>query len=54
VIEIHISNIFARESFRHPSMISPVAKGVICGLGVEGYALAIAALAGAIGAATKS
>jgi 3-dehydroquinate dehydratase-2 len=53
VIEVHITNIFARESFRHPSMISAVAKGVICGLGVEGYALAIAALAAAIGAAAK-
>jgi len=45
VIEIHISNVHARESFRHHSWISPVARGVIVGLGVDGYALAIAALA---------
>lgn len=41
VIEVHISNVFARESFRHYSFISPVAKGVITGLGIEGYRLAI-------------
>jgi 3-dehydroquinate dehydratase II len=45
VIEVHISNIFAREAFRHHSYVSPVAKGVICGLGVQGYALAVDALA---------
>jgi 3-dehydroquinate dehydratase-2 len=54
VVEVHISNIFARESFRHPSMISPVAKGVICGFGIEGYGLAIAALAAVIGAASEA
>ena len=46
VIEVHISNVHAREAFRHHSTISPVARGVIVGLGVAGYALAIAALAG--------
>jgi 3-dehydroquinate dehydratase II len=45
VIEVHISNIFARESFRHQSHIAPVAKASICGFGIEGYALAIAGLA---------
>ena len=45
VIELHISNVHAREAFRHHSYISPVAKAVICGLGVNGYALAIAGLA---------
>lgn len=45
VIEIHISNIHARESFRRESMISPAAKAVICGFGITGYALAIAGCA---------
>ncbi|HEY0568827.1 MAG TPA: type II 3-dehydroquinate dehydratase [Xanthobacteraceae bacterium] len=45
VVEIHITNIHARESFRHHSVISPVAKAVVCGFGVAGYALAIAGLA---------
>lgn len=40
-IEVHISNIHQRESFRHHSYLSSVAKGVICGLGVNGYRLAI-------------
>jgi 3-dehydroquinate dehydratase II len=46
VIELHISNVHAREAFRHHSYISPAARGVIVGLGVSGYALAITALAG--------
>lgn len=41
VIEVHISNIAARESFRHDSLISPVVKGCIFGFGLEGYALAV-------------
>lgn len=40
-IEVHISNIYQRESFRHHSYLSDIAKGVICGLGVDGYRLAI-------------
>ena len=44
-VEVHITNIHARESFRHNSYISKAARGVICGLGVEGYALAIDGLA---------
>jgi 3-dehydroquinate dehydratase-2 len=45
VIELHISNVHAREAFRHHSYISPAAKAVMAGLGVQGYPLAIAALA---------
>lgn len=45
LIELHISNVFAREAFRHHSYISPAAKAVMCGFGVNGYALAIAGLA---------
>ena len=44
VIEVHISNIFAREEFRHHSHVSPVASGVICGLGVTSYTLALRAI----------
>jgi len=40
-VEIHISNIHQRESFRHHSFLSAIAKGVICGLGTDGYRLAI-------------
>jgi len=41
VIEVHISNIYAREEFRQKSLISPVVKGVVSGLGTEGYFLAL-------------
>ena len=43
-IELHISNIHAREECRNKSLISPVVDGIICGLGVKGYELAIKAL----------
>jgi len=49
VIEIHITNIHAREKFRQNSYVSKAAKAVICGFGVNGYALAIAGIAGMIG-----
>ena len=42
-IEVHLSNVFARESFRHHSYLSDVAVGVISGLGAQGYELALAA-----------
>lgn len=45
IIEVHLSNIYQREPFRHHSYISPLAKGVICGFGANGYALAIEAMA---------
>ncbi len=45
VIEVHLSNIFRRESFRHHSYVSLAANGVICGLGAKGYELAIEAVA---------
>src|SRR5258708_9564980 len=44
VVEVHISNIFARDPFRHHSHLAPVAKASLCGFGVEGYALAIEGL----------
>ncbi len=44
VIEVHLSNVFAREPFRHHSYISPVAAGVICGFGWRSYTLALDAI----------
>ncbi len=45
LIELHISNVHAREAFRHRSYISPVAKAVLAGFGVQGYTFALAGLA---------
>ncbi len=45
VIEVHLSNIFKRESFRHHSYVSLASTGIICGLGALGYELAVDALA---------
>ena len=45
VIEVHISNVHARESFRHHSYLSPVAAGIVVGFGMDGYRLAIEGLA---------
>ncbi|MEI7804785.1 MAG: type II 3-dehydroquinate dehydratase [Hyphomicrobiales bacterium] len=53
VIEVHITNIHAREKFRQNSFVSKAAKAVICGFGIEGYALALTGLAGMIGAKAK-
>lgn len=44
IIELHLSNIFSRETFRHHSYISPIANGVICGFGAHGYLLALDAI----------
>jgi len=46
VIEVHLSNVFAREAFRHRSFVSGIAAGVVTGLGAAGYRLALTALAG--------
>lgn len=48
VIEVHLSNIFQRESFRHHSYVSPAAHGVICGFGGTGYLLALDGMAGVL------
>ena len=45
VIEVHLSNIFKREEFRHHSFVSRAATGVICGFGAQGYELAVDAMA---------
>jgi len=44
VIEVHLSNVWKREEFRHESLLSPLASGVIVGLGAQGYVLAVDAL----------
>ena len=41
IIELHISNIYNREDFRHKSLISKVSKGIICGFGADGYLMAL-------------
>ena len=44
IIELHISNIYNREEFRHKSLISKLAKGIICGFGIDGYIMALKAI----------
>ena len=53
VSELHLSNVHAREAFRHHSFISPAAKAVMAGFGAAGYALAIQALAGMVPVSTR-
>ena len=53
-VEVHVSNVYARESFRHHSFIAKAAFASLCGFGIEGYRLAITGLAARIGAAAKS
>ena len=48
IIEIHLSNIYRREPFRHKSLVTDIATGQICGLGAHGYLLALEAAAGLI------
>ena len=47
-VEVHLSNVFKREEFRHFSYISPVASGIICGFGTESYILALEAIVSVI------
>jgi 3-dehydroquinate dehydratase II len=44
-VEVHVSNVHAREEFRHRSYLSAVAAGIVVGFGIDGYALAVAGLA---------
>ena len=53
VIEVHVTNIFAREAWRHASVIAPVAKATMAGFGIQGYALAIEAMAQMTGPKSK-
>ncbi|MEW6767579.1 MAG: type II 3-dehydroquinate dehydratase [Pseudomonadota bacterium] len=53
-VEVHVSNIYARERFRHHSFVASAAFATLCGFGVEGYRLAIAGLAAKLGVAAKA
>ena len=44
IVELHISNIYNREEFRHKSMISKIATGIICGFGTDGYIMSLEAI----------
>jgi 3-dehydroquinate dehydratase-2 len=53
VIELHLSNIFRREPFRHTSYVTPAAHGLICGFGPKGYELAMEAMADLLGGTAR-
>lgn len=53
-VEVHVSNIYARERFRHHSFVASAAFATLCGFGVEGYRLAISGLAAKLGVAAKA
>ncbi len=53
-VEVHVSNIYAREDFRHHSFIAKAAFASLCGFGIDGYRLAISGLAAKIGATAKA
>lgn len=52
-IEVHMSNVHAREEFRHHSVLSAIAKGIVVGLGVDSYLLALRAVTGSAGASQR-
>ena len=54
VVELHISNVYAREEYRHRSMIAPACRGCICGFGLKGYDLAIESFLGDEAASKKT
>lgn len=53
-VEVHVSNVFGREDFRHHSFIAKAAFASLCGFGIDGYRLAITGLAAKISASSKS
>ncbi|MGX9393121.1 type II 3-dehydroquinate dehydratase [Nitrobacteraceae bacterium UC4446_H13] len=53
-VEVHVTNIYAREDFRHHSFIAKAAFATLCGFGIDGYRLAISGLAAKIGATAKA
>lgn len=48
MVEVHLSNVFAREEFRHTSLLTPVCKGMVCGFGIHSYLAGLVALIGVL------